>query len=71
MRHNQSWSSPQEKINVWLELCDLSLELMLAGLCLKTGNKKDAEKLLWQQFEDKRQKQLKINQDVFRRLQNI
>lgn len=71
MRHNQNWSSPQEKINAWLELCDLSLELMLAGLCLKTGNKKDAEKLLWQQFEDKRQKQLKIKQDVLRRLQHI
>jgi len=71
LRHNRNWSSPQEKINAWLELCDLSLELMLAGLCLKTGNKRNAEKLLWQEFENKRQKQRKINHEVFRKLQNI
>jgi len=71
LRHNQNWASPEEKIKAWLELCDLSLELMLAGLYLKTGNKKEAQKLLWQQFEDKRQKQRKINHEVFRRLQNI
>lgn len=71
MRHNQNWVSPQEKINAWLELCDVSLELRLAGLCLKTGNKKEAEELLWQQFENKRQKQRQINQETFKKLQNI
>jgi hypothetical protein len=69
MRHYQNWKSLEQKLNAWLELCDLSANLMLAGIKLNIDNEALAEKEFWRRLNSIRQKNRLITQQTMAKMQ--
>lgn len=64
MRHEQNWKSVEQKGKAWLELCDLSANLMLEGIKLNMGNEALSEKEFWWRLNNIRQKNRLITQQA-------
>ncbi|MFH0774709.1 MAG: hypothetical protein V2A53_04345 [bacterium] len=68
MRHNQNWKSLEQKANAWLELCNLSSELMLAGIKLIVEDESTAKKEFWRRLNNIRQKNRHIIQQTMEKI---
>lgn len=69
MRHYQNWKSVEQKVKAWLELCDLSANLMLEGIKLNIGNDALAQKEFWQSLNNIRQKNRLITQQTMAKIE--
>lgn len=67
MRPHQNWKSLEQKAKVWLELCDLSANLMFEGIKLQIGDKSLAKKEFWKRLNNIRQKNRFITQQTMAR----
>ena len=69
MRHCQNWKSVEQKATAWLELCDLSANLMLGGIKLNIDNEFLAEKEFWGRLNNIRQKNRLITQQSMAKIE--
>lgn len=46
MEHNNKWKSVQDRIRAYLNLCDFSMRLYIAGAEIREGKKISAEKTI-------------------------
>lgn len=63
MKHNQNWTSGEEKLKAWLELSHLSFHLKLEGLKQRMGEK-IAEEELYRELDRKREEQRSFNHKI-------
>lgn len=70
MKHTKHWTSEEDKIVAWLELCDFSLQLRLEGIKTEIGRKDLAEEALWRHLDEIRYKNRLNNQKVLAKLQS-
>ncbi|MEW6608712.1 MAG: hypothetical protein AB1414_14910 [bacterium] len=68
MRYYQSWNSLEQKAIVWLELCDLSANLMFEGIKLNLNDEVLAKKEFWRRLNNIRQKNRLITQQTMAKI---
>ena len=64
MQHYQNWNSAEQKLKIWLELCDISYQLKLAGIRVDLKDKELAEKEALNYLKNLRQTHRLINQKI-------
>lgn len=71
MRHRNTWVSAEQKIQAWLELCDLCFDLMDAGWRYskaRTSIRGRTKKGFAQIWEERFQKHRQLNQKILARM---
>jgi len=67
MQHRQVWELEEDKIKAWLELCDLSFELMKEGFKL-TNPKVSPEERALARLEKLSKEHHQIKEKILRRI---